>query len=1168
MTVSIKRLSAGTGYRYLMKTVAAGDGSRDQSTALTRYYNEAGTPPGRWMGSGLAGLADGHGLQPGSQATEQQMFQLFGMGNDPITGDQLSARPYREGTATQPGSVAGFDLTFSAQKSVSALWALSNFETQTEIVKAHHEAVAVCLALLEAEVAATRIGTRGVAQVDALGLIAVAFDHWDSRAGDPQLHTHLVIANRVQAEDGKWRTLDGKALYASIVAISETYNALLADQLAQRLGLDWQQRTRPRSRHAAWEIAAVPDKLVQDFSQRAQSIEVAKDDLVNSFRRKHGREPTDNEVLRLRQQATLATRPEKVLRPLSELTHDWRERASRTLGEDAEVWAKEVVQSCEPAPQRSAIDDEQVNLLGCSVVDVVSARRSTWTPWNLHAEASRQLMGVRFGSTADRLRTTNSVVDAAVRESVLLAAPALAATPPSLLRADGTSMFQRRHAERYTASTVLDAEARLLRAASETAAPRVAEVCSPEATETASGVRLGTEQAAAIDAIASSGRTLDLLVGPAGTGKTATLAGLRSAWESEFGPGSVVGLAPSAASADVLSAELGISAENTAKWLAEADREPDRLLEIDRARAMAGNRDSLESAARIEAIASAINRWRLHPGQLVIIDEASLAGTQTLARITDQARNAGAKVLLVGDWAQLSSIDAGGAFAMLARRRDDVPELETVRRFAAPWEGPASRQLRLGDPVAIDAYRLHDRVRSGLEESMLDHAYSAWRADEELGKRSLLLAGDGETVIELNRRARADLTEAGVVEPGGTTLACGNQAGAGDRIVTRKNNRMLRHGQAFVKNGDEWLVTRRHKGGDLTATRVDGGQTVRLPSDYVAEHVDLAYATTAYRAQGRTVETAHAVVSSSMTREVLYVAMTRAREANSVYVVTEAAEQDCDTPDAPFVATPTDVLAQVLARVGTDVAAHDVIAQEQELAASVAQLADEYETIATLAESDRWADLIARIGLHEAQVEEVLDSESWGALTSSLRHAAALGLPLETTLPMLVAARSLADAEDVASVLHERVTRWTAAAADADSMAAGLIAGLIPRAAGVADEDMQAALDEREALISQRVAALLRDAIDDEAAWLRDLGEPPRDESRRTAWWRAAMTVAAYRDRFPTGSPAASVHDEQRERAEAAARLARRIASTAATSGPTAQSSTTPEQLIHTALDR
>src|SRR5437870_9671169 len=126
------------------------------------------------------------------------MFQLFGMGNDPISGHQLSTRPYREGTATQPGSVAGFDLTFSAQKSVSALWALSDFETQTEIVKAHHEAVADCLALLEAEVAATRIGTRGVAQVDVLGVIAVAFDHWDSRAGDPQLHTHLVIANRVQ----------------------------------------------------------------------------------------------------------------------------------------------------------------------------------------------------------------------------------------------------------------------------------------------------------------------------------------------------------------------------------------------------------------------------------------------------------------------------------------------------------------------------------------------------------------------------------------------------------------------------------------------------------------------------------------------------------------------------------------------------------------------------------------------------------------------------------------------------------------------------------------------------------------------------------------------------------------------------------------------------------
>jgi TrwC relaxase len=120
MTVSIKRMSAGDGYRYLMRSVVVGDGNRDVSSPLTRYYTESGNPPGRWMGSGLAGLDHGRGLTPGTHCSEQQMFRLFGMGDDPVSGERLGSRPYRIATNSGRSCVAGFDLTFSAAKSVNS----------------------------------------------------------------------------------------------------------------------------------------------------------------------------------------------------------------------------------------------------------------------------------------------------------------------------------------------------------------------------------------------------------------------------------------------------------------------------------------------------------------------------------------------------------------------------------------------------------------------------------------------------------------------------------------------------------------------------------------------------------------------------------------------------------------------------------------------------------------------------------------------------------------------------------------------------------------------------------------------------------------------------------------------------------------------------------------
>jgi conjugative relaxase-like TrwC/TraI family protein len=109
--------------------------------------------------------------------------------------------------------VAGYDVTFSPAKSVSALWATADIGVKEQVATAHYEAVDDILRLIEQQAAFTRTGDGGIAQINTRGVIATAFDHWDSRSGDPQLHTHLVIANRVQSDDGKWRTLDGRVLF-------------------------------------------------------------------------------------------------------------------------------------------------------------------------------------------------------------------------------------------------------------------------------------------------------------------------------------------------------------------------------------------------------------------------------------------------------------------------------------------------------------------------------------------------------------------------------------------------------------------------------------------------------------------------------------------------------------------------------------------------------------------------------------------------------------------------------------------------------------------------------------------------------------------------------------------------------------------------------------------
>ena len=324
--ISIRRMSLGSGYRYLIESVAVGDGAGDRRSGMTRYYAESGTPPGIFLGAGLVGLDSGNGVEAGSQVSEEHLFRMLGLCADPISGDPLARTPNRTQSSlqrritervsaiseavtgperaelvtrieaeerarsrTSRPPVAGFDLTFSPSKSVCSAWAVADERTKAVIYECHRRAIDIVLASAEQEVFHSRSGTNGIVQEDIVGVVAASFTHWDSRAGDPQLHDHVVVLNRSQSiSDGKWRTLDSRGLFKATVALSELHQGVLSDLLTQELGWGWDGRARRHSDRLRFEVIGVSEALMAEFSQRAKAIDARKDALDRRVRQRPG----------------------------------------------------------------------------------------------------------------------------------------------------------------------------------------------------------------------------------------------------------------------------------------------------------------------------------------------------------------------------------------------------------------------------------------------------------------------------------------------------------------------------------------------------------------------------------------------------------------------------------------------------------------------------------------------------------------------------------------------------------------------------------------------------------------------------------------------------------------------------------------------------------------
>jgi conjugative relaxase-like TrwC/TraI family protein len=532
--MTVHKLTAGDGYTYLTRQVASADEPRPRGQSLADYYTARGNPPGVWVGGGSQSLG-----VVGTTVSEAQMKALFGEGRHPERDAMLAAGAPEAATRLGPGlprldgadgrrPVAGYDLVFTPVKSASLLWALGGPEVRAQVEAAHHEAVANTLGWVEQHAAFTRTGHAGVAQVDTTGLVAAAFDHRESRSGDPDLHTHVAVANKVCGIDGRWRSLDARVLYALGVAASERYNTRFEDALARRLGVEFADRpqTDPGKRPVR-EVVGVPAQLISHFSKRRAAIEDRYAELLADYRTSHGKEAPRTVQLRLAQQATLETREGKAPgRTLAEQVAAWTDEATAVLGRGGVTRLLNNVLG--RGSRLRELDDEQTLAVARQVVLTVSSERSTWTRWNLHAEAERVLRAFRFPSAEAREAATDRVMAVATSDqlSIRISEPELVAEPPSLRRSsDGQSVFTVHGAERYTTSAILQAEESLVAAAfakAETVDALVVEAALL-LHETQARVRLDAGQRRLVEFFAGYPAQLSVGIGPAGSGKTTAM---------------------------------------------------------------------------------------------------------------------------------------------------------------------------------------------------------------------------------------------------------------------------------------------------------------------------------------------------------------------------------------------------------------------------------------------------------------------------------------------------------------------------------------------------------------------------------------------------------------------------------------------------------------------
>ncbi|MFB6984596.1 MobF family relaxase [Streptomyces sp. NPDC056297] len=896
-------------------------------------------------------------------------------------------------TGLQRRALTGYDLTFSNEE-LSLLFALGGPEVRRIVLEVLAQARSETLMWLEHHALAVRTGPGGVAQQKAQpGLLATVYLHYESRAGDPMVHEHAVLSPRVKGPDGRWRNLDSRLLLRDVVVASELFNQRSLELVCSRLGLATEAVEVTPGQRPVMRIAGIDPRMRAAFAQRGNAVRTAADALFDDYRRRHGRQPHGSARYALIEQARNQSSPAKrKARSLDDLLAAWRRRAIAVT--DRPTVDNLLATAQAAAHRRPAPAELDIASAAEEVLAVVAERRTTFRRRHVLAEARRYLMRTLAGATAPP-QAAEQITDRVLAhvDCLDITPPEINPPHPDLQRADGTSLYRPIGSQTYTTHSLLAAENRLLAAARRSVIPPVGRGTFARVAALNRGPMDAGQRALASSFVLSE-RLLLAGLGPAGAGKTTAMRLVAKAVDAAGGR--LIPLAPSSRAAKVLGGDLKARAHTLHSWLHQ------------RGRAAEGKTVGKD--------------FQLRPGDVVLVDEAGMAGTLMLDRILADAAAAGAVVRLLGDPHQLAAVEAGGALRLISRAGGAV-ELDQLHRFRVAGEADASLVLRDGEDhrAAFDWYRDKGRIVAGNYDVMCDMVFAAWAKDLGKGLTSLMTAADTATVTELNLRAQAWHIEAGTVDTSrSAALRAGQRAHVGDVIVTRLNRRRMtvRGGRDFVKNGDTWRIQEILPGGDVVVRHTQHRGRIRLPADYMAAQCELGYASTIHRSQGMTVDTSHALASARSSREGVYVQLTRGARTNRLYVGLE----DGDRLD--------DVLASIAARRRTQLSATESIAALQQDIAAPGQLSAEFADIAERATTARLTGLIEHaLGTDRAAM--FMAADAYPALIRALTDAERAGFDLPRLLGKTVPRRGFADADDPSAVLTWRLRERLQDAAEA-----------------------------------------------------------------------------------------------------------------------------------------
>lgn len=1093
-----------------------GGGSGHERPEGTRNYytgaSEKGEPPGQWSGRlaeelGLTGEVRGEDME--TVFTKFEAPDGTKLGRAPgvygsiedrvesILAQEPNALPERieqikaEVARSSRSANLGIDLTFSPPKSVTvahtAAWRaeLDSTRSGDEDRAARFRSIREGIegAVLDANAAAmgyvstvatSRAGKHGGGQgtwVAAPDLVHASFLQHTSRANDPQIHVHNATLNRARNVDGQIRALDT----VDLVKQRHAYSAVADRVLAERLGdMGIVMATRPDG--LAREVMGVDQSTMDLFSQRRQQITKAMEPAVASWEEKLGRELNALERGQLAQTINLATRQKKTADEVDweALLDSWQGRTTDELGRGLTPLAERLADAVEAGPtvRGSAFSPSSI---GAEAVQAVSEKHAAWTKADLMLEVELRLplMGL---SNEETVALINSVTDRAITEHGVQQVAGGVGIEPPLGLVNGS--YVRPSAVRYAAPVTLEAE-RLIRQAAIERGRESLNAVNVNAWLDQHYPRIGADQRAAVVGIASSDAALAQIVGPAGTGKSYAAGALTGSWQ-ELKGGTVHGLAVSQNAAEVLREDGVVNSANMAAWIAAQER--------------------LEAGNPLPSdLAHAVG-----PYDIVLVDEASMVGTAELDRVRDVVDSIKARMVLMGDPAQLSSVGAGGAMNLVADRAETYT-LSDVRRFSEEWEGKASLRLRDGDREALAEYDKRGRlVDSASMEEAIAAAARAAAADRIAGLSVCVSADTNEDAARVASAVRDHLVAAGLVEESGVALPrTGGVAGIGDQIMTRQNDYGLE-----VINRERFEVIGTGEDGSLSVRAADGAVR-ELPAGYVQEHVQLAYGSTVHASQGGTFDKGYVITDGRSDSAAIYVGLTRGRDRNTAFVALQPTGQE----KAPHVEegaprpTARTVLEDCLERESEARSATIEAERDEARLHSMDTISDRIEHATQLVcrtRMDNDLDRLVEDGVlsedHRARLASDQASEH---LSRVLRAAEQAGLSPEQVLREAIAQRPLEGAQSVAQVLSSRITQVHDVVASTPGRTA-------PERLSEAHSEYLAAWQERAA---ERGRELGSQAAQEQPAWAtKALGAVPDDAMARLEWEVRAGAVASYRE--------------------------------------------------------